>query len=146
MNRPPVDQKAAEEYANGVMKRLESSPDSLGKHEKRLAMKYQQGKQIMQGLAQEISNVKGRIESDQARLRSLELQIESEQGKCNGFIDYLIDLKFVTEETMPPKGDGKEVSPPSGNGKPVNRKQRRTEASSKSKQKPSIKNSDQPTA
>lgn len=96
--RANIDPQQAERYARSVLQRSEKKDPSLSKHEVRLARKYLETQNRMKKIASDIMEAKNLIEQTEAKRRSLELMFEQEQGKCNGYIDYMVDLKFIYEE------------------------------------------------
>lgn len=135
-----VDQKAANDYVNHVLKTLENDPKSLDKHEKRLGSKYRECMTRMQKISKDISDMRNQIEQAQTRLKSMELSLEQEQGRSNGFIEYLVDLKFLEEpgKKGPAEGDAQDGM----KVEPANRHERRAAAAAAKSKKPTVKTQD----
>ena len=111
-------QKQMEEYVQTVVGALEKDPTSLNAVEKRFGTKYVQSLQRVRAIEADLTQLREQIRQGEARVRSLELQHQSETGKTSAYVESLVALKFDEEpepikapepaapgEDPPPKGD-----------------------------------------
>ena len=98
----------ATEYFKSVLSRFKEDPSLLSKDERRLAKKYVESSEMLRKTLDDYVLMQNQIKQSQDRLRNLELRSESLQGKCDGFVEYLVDLKFE-EEDAPDQDPDEEV-------------------------------------
>ena len=134
-----TDPKEAREYARKITEAFRKKPESLEGSEKRLARKYWQASDEIVGVNSNIRDLRIQIQQAEQRIQQLQAQAENEQGKCNGFLELLIEDQFGddwNEQTPAPGPDDPPADPPAeaeaspdegGNGgtPPKNRKARR---------------------
>lgn len=126
-------QRVQQRYVDNILKTFEEHRDELSVEEARLAEKCIRGEHRIQVILRDIETLKNQVTQAQARIRSMELTLESEQGRINGFVELLVD-------GMPPEGDlspqpPEDPPPDIADPPPVNRKQRRARAKTKAKAK-----------
>jgi len=108
-----VDQRHADGYLKSLMKRFEDNPDELNPVERRIIMKIRKSQQQLGQLSQDISQFRDQIKQGEARLRSLELQAKSEEGKIQGWVEFIVDEKFEPLDlTRPPASPNEEPMRP----------------------------------
>jgi hypothetical protein len=78
---------------------LSAKDEDLSKHERRLRAKYLNTNGQVGALKQDIQNSRSQIEQAQARLRSLELQLQAETGRAAGFLESLVSLRLEEDES-----------------------------------------------
>lgn len=98
-----VDLKKAEEYGKKILEQFQKDPSKLGPHETRLAKKYYGAVGEADNADQKINQINDQIYQAQARVRSLELQQKENMGKAAAFLEYILALKFDTDEDVPKK-------------------------------------------
>jgi chromosome segregation ATPase len=86
-------------YVNESIKKLTDDPDSLEKNERRLLGKLKKSSDAAQQSVKDVQALRNQITQAEARLRSLQLQIENYQGAANAYADELMSLKFDVELT-----------------------------------------------
>lgn len=114
-----LDPKKAEAYIKRILAASKDSPDSLTKHERRLADKYNASQDRVGKLRNDMQTMQNQIQQGEARLRSMELQVQSEGGKANGLLEALLAIEFDEDVTTAPpasaKGNGAaDPAPPAG--------------------------------
>lgn len=122
-----VDQKSLQQqqqeqgqaYVDSVMKSFRDEPEKLSAQERQLAEKCAAGSSRIAAMTQNADTLRRQIDQGQERLKQVELGMEGEQGRINGFVELLVEAKFG--------GNGAESPKPEAQEKPVNRKQRRAE-------------------
>lgn len=127
----PASKDEARAYAKKVFALLDSEPDKLSDQELSLASKFKTSEDKLFAVRSDIDTIRQQVRQGEARLRSLELQAENEQGRCNGILDVMVDLKFggvETGEEIPPDA-APPVSKANGKRPPVNRKEKRASTS-----------------
>lgn len=114
---PRPSNTEVQKYIDSSMRKLEESPDSLEPYERRLLSKIRKASQAAQEAIKSAQDMKNQIAQAEARMRQLELQVESHQGSVNAYVDELVSVKFNVEEpfNIPPKAP--EVSPAESDGK-----------------------------
>lgn len=95
-----VDPRHAE-YLKSVLQKMKEDPASLSSTENRLAGKYVHHSESTNSIAQDISQMRNQIQQAEARLRSLELQVERESGKAQNCVEILIEMKFEESKAPP---------------------------------------------
>ena len=136
------DPKQVQKYLDQAMKVLEENPESLDKNERRMLLKVKKGSEAAQKADKDIGELKNQVTQAQARIKSLELVTENQQGYVNAYIEQLVEMKFDYEEELPSTPEPpKEPEEDPSNG---NRKSRRASKATKSKTKGSAKEA-QPT-
>jgi len=94
------EQKKKQDYLSNVLKLVESSPDKLSPHEKRLGTKLAEARAGVDKVANEIQTLRNQLQQGEARLRSLELQFENGLGKTTGIAEAILDLHFDSGEEV----------------------------------------------
>jgi len=84
-------------YLSDSIKKLTEDPDSLEKNERRLLGKLKKESDAAQQSIKDVQALRNQITQAEARLRSLQLQIENHQGAANAYADELLSLKFEDE-------------------------------------------------
>lgn len=84
----------AKRYAQSVLQRLETSPGALNKHELKLGQKFKESDARIQKISNDCEDIRGKIQQMQAMLVNAESQLSTERGRCQGFLDYLVELHF----------------------------------------------------
>lgn len=135
-------QQQGQAYVDSVMKTFSENPEKLSAAERQLAEKCATGSNRIASLTQAADTMRRQIEQAQNRLKQIEMGMEGEQGRINGFVELLVEAKFG--------GNGAEKSSPEPE-EPVNRKQRRAEqakakAAAKTKAKAKEPSGDPPRA
>jgi peptidoglycan hydrolase CwlO-like protein len=120
------------EYGDRILKQFQKDPNQLGSHERRLARKYYEAKNEADKLDREIRQVNQQISQGKARINSLSLQWNELTGKAAAFLEYILDLKFDSDEESIEKNTATDADP-AGNGKAPT-KPRRKKKSTKAKQ------------
>lgn len=92
------DQEQKDKYARTFLNKLDNSPDELTKFEKRLGEKLKEHRSRADQLVQETNQMRDQLKQGEARLRSLELQLESAAGKANGVLETIVELHFMDSE------------------------------------------------
>ena len=112
-------QQQGQAYVDSVMKTFGEDPKKLSAAERQLAEKCAAGSNRIASMTQTADTLKRQISQAQDRLRQIELEMESQQGRINGLVEILVETKFG--------GNGAESPEPEGPKEPANRKQRRAE-------------------
>ena len=95
-----VDSKKAEVYLKDVMESYDSQKDSLDPIERRLVGKYREAQSTADRVIQDLNQLRAQVKQAEARIRSLELQAADSQGKANGYLDFLVSMKFELEDAQ----------------------------------------------
>lgn len=107
-----IDQKMASEYVQKLAAQMKTDPNAVGKMERRALTKAAESKERMNNMTQEIRQLRDTVTQAEARLKSLELQLENEVGKHNGMLDLIVSLKFEADAPTPPPGNGSKPPEP----------------------------------
>lgn len=115
-------QQQMEQYVQDTVKALEKDPNSLNAVEKRFGTKYVQSLQRVRAIEGDLTQLREQIRQGEARVRSLELQHQSETGKTSAYVESLVSLKFDEEpapiESPLPEPTVEGAPPEGGNGAP----------------------------
>lgn len=114
-----VDPRRADTYLRQLMKMSEDNPERLSPTERRIAGKIRLSQQRSTSINQDLSQLRDQITQGEARVRSLELQAKSEEGKIQALLDFVVEEKFEPEEAMqnlpppspPSEGERRDTSP-----------------------------------
>lgn len=120
---PRPNTNEVQQYIDGAMKRMETSPATLEAFEKRLLPKIKRASSATQQALKDVQDLKGQISQAETRLRMAELQAESAQGSVNAYIDEIVSLKWGIEEPLPAPSGPENL--PGGSVTPMNRHERR---------------------
>lgn len=108
--------KEAEAYLKSFLKRLNDSPKTLTNYEKRLGEKYKVSKAAADKTAEELEKLRTSIRQGEERVRVMELQIQGEIGRAEGYLGSIVEIEIdrlegEVEEKTPArkrKGNGKD--------------------------------------
>jgi len=87
-------QQKVEAYVRQVVGALKDDPSSLSPKEKRFGSKYVEVLQRVQQIEGDLTQLREQVRQSEARVRSLELQHQSETGRASAFLESLVSLKF----------------------------------------------------
>jgi len=96
-----VDMQKAEEYLRKLHKQFADDPKSLDSWVYQLMVKRQDALDRSGKVSADIQQMRNQIMQADARLRSLELQLQESQGRANGYTDLLITSEF--DKAVPPE-------------------------------------------
>lgn len=111
--------KEAEAYLKSFLKRLRESPEKLTVYEKRLGGKYTLSKATADKAGEELERLRTSIRQGEERARIMELQIQGELGKADGFLGSIVEIEMERLEAENTKAPDKKKTPAAkkGNGK-----------------------------
>ena len=96
-----VDMQKAEEYLRDLHRRFVDNPKALDSWVYQLMVKRQDALDRSGRVSADIQQMHNQITQAEARLRSLELQLQESQGRANGYTDLLIASEF--DKAVPPE-------------------------------------------
>jgi chromosome segregation ATPase len=114
---PQAIQKKKEAYVEDFIRKVDKAPEELSKHELRIGTRFRSARENADKIGKDITQIKEQITQGEARLRSMELQVQQEVGKANGFLEAILAFNFDDDDEMSP--DAGVMPPKGGNGKPL---------------------------
>lgn len=107
MKKPPTPEEQAQlvrrsEYLSRLRKAMESDPESLSKHERRLMLKHEKYVVEAKETLTKMERIRQQIEQMDATLRSLVLQHSGATKKAEAFLESLDALEFDDEPEVKP--------------------------------------------
>lgn len=110
-------QQAKEAYVEEFIRKVDKAPADLSKHELRIGTRFKEARGKADQIGKDITQIKEQITQAEARVRSMELQVQQEVGKANGFLEAILAMAFdddapMPEVQIPDGGNGKAMPPP----------------------------------
>ncbi len=98
--RQEAQQRQAQKYIQEVMTSLENDPSSLTGTERKFGSKYAEVSQRVRQIETDLTQLREQVRQAEARIRSLELQHQAENGRAAAFLESLVSLKFDVDEPV----------------------------------------------
>lgn len=97
MNPQQAQQQRAQAYVQQVLSDLEKDPGALNPTERQFGSKYAETYKRVRQIESDLTQLREQIRQGEARVKSLELQHQSEAGRATAFLESLVSLKFEVE-------------------------------------------------